>query len=76
MTEFHVEDPDLKNSTLEWDFQVVRLKRTTSDSQGKRIRTETKNLFKPKFGNKGHIRVVVAVAVLGAKGPYWLRCCF
>ena len=31
--------------------------------------TQGRSTFKPKFGNKGHICVVFAVAVLVAKGP-------
>ena len=68
MTEFHYEDPDLKNSTLEIGFPSCAIEK--DDSQGKQNRTENKESFKPKFGNKGHICVVVAVAVLLAKGPY------
>ena len=46
MTEFHFEDPDLKNSTLEIEFSscVVELDNFT-DSQGKQIRTEDKESF-------------------------------
>ena len=51
--------------------KVVQLKRTTSQTlKGSKFERKTKSLFKSKFGNKGHICVVVAVAVLVAKGPY------
>ena len=71
MAEFHLQDPDLKNSTLEIGFQSCAIEKGNfTDSQGKQIlERKTKSLFKPKFGNKGHICVVVAVAVLVAKGP-------
>ena len=49
----------------------MQLKRTTSQTlKGSKFERKTKSLFKPKFGNKGHICVVVAVAILVAKGPY------
>ena len=70
MTEFHFEDPDLKKSTLEIGFPSCAIEKDNfTDPRGKQIRTENKELFEPKFGNKGHICVVVAVAVLVAKGP-------
>ena len=70
MIEFHFEDPDMKNSTLEIGFSSCAIEKDNfTDSQGKQIRTENKESFQPKFGNKGHICVVVAVAVLHAKGP-------
>ena len=48
----------------------MQLKRTTSQTlKGSKFERKTKSLFKPKFGNKGHICVVVAIAVLAAKGP-------
>ena len=69
MTEFHFEDPDLKNSTLE--IQVVQLQRTTSQTfKGSEFEWQTKSLFKLKFGNKGNICVAVVVTVLVAQGPY------
>ena len=70
MSEFHFEDPDLKNSTLEIGFPSCAIEKDNFiDSQGK-VRTENKESFKPKFGNNGRICVAVAVAVLVAKGPY------
>ena len=71
MTEFHFEDPGLRNSTLEIGFPSCAIEKANfTDSQGKQIRAETKSLFKPKFGNKRHICVAVTVVVLVAKGPY------
>ena len=56
MSEFHFEDPDLKNSTLEKGFPSCPIEKDNFiDSQGKQIRTENKESFKQKFGNKGHI---------------------
>ena len=70
MNEFHFEDPNLKNSTLEIGFPSCAIEKDNYlDSQGKQIHTESKESFKPKFGNNGHICVAVAVAVLVAKGP-------
>ena len=53
----------------------MQLKRTTFSRtlKGSKFERKTKSLFKSKFGNKGHICVVVAVAVLVAKGPYSIR---
>ena len=49
----------------------MQLKRTTLQTlKGSKFERKTKSLFKSKFGNKGHICVVLAVAVLFAKGPY------
>ena len=48
----------------------MQLKRKTSQTlKGSKFERKRKSLFKPKFGNKGHTCVVVAVAVLVAKGP-------
>ena len=70
MTEFHFEDPDLKSSTLEIGFPSCAIEKTTSHTlKGSKFERTTKSLFKQKFGNKGHICVVVAVTVLVAKGP-------
>ena len=73
MTEFHFEDPDLKNSTLEIGFSSCAIEKVNfTDSQGKRIRTENKESFQAEVRKQRHIRVVVAVAVLVAKGPLYL----
>ena len=73
MSEFHFEYPDLKNSTLEKGFPSCPIEKNNFiDSQGKQIRTESKESFKQKFGNNGYICVVVEVAVLLAKGPYYM----
>ena len=75
MTEFHFEDLDLKDSTLEMGFPSCAIEKDNfTDSQGKQIRTEKNSLFKPKFGNKGHICVLVAVAVLGPRCQRSLIC--
>ena len=73
MTEFHFESPDLKSSTLEIGFPSCAIEKEnfTDSLKGGKFERKTKSLFKPKFGNKGRICVVVAVAVLVAKGPYW-----
>ena len=71
MNEFHSEDADLKNNTLEIGFPSCAIEKDNFiDSQRKQIRTENKESFQPKFGDKGHICVAVAVAVLVAKGLY------
>ena len=73
MSEFHFEDPDLKNSTLEIGFLSCAIEKDNfidSQLKGRKFERKTRSLFKLKFGNKGHICVVVAVAVLLAKGPY------
>ena len=63
MTDFHFEDPDPKNSTLEIGFLSCAVEKDNFiDSQGKQIRTE----------NKGHICVAVAVAVLVTEGSHYL----
>ena len=70
MTEFHFEDPDLKSSTLEIGFSsCVVEKDNLTDSQGKQIRTESKESFQAKVRKQRDICIVVAVAVLVAKGP-------
>ena len=70
MTEFHFEDPDLKNSTSAIGFPSCAIEKDNFiDSQGKQIRTENKESFQTEVRKKGHICVVVAVAVLVAKGP-------
>ena len=46
MTEFHFEDPDLKNNTLEIGFSSCAIEKDNfTDSQGKQIRTENKESF-------------------------------
>ena len=56
MTEFHFEDPDLKNSTLEIGFPSCAIEKDNlTGSQGRQIRIENKESFKPKFGNNGNI---------------------
>ena len=71
MSEFHFEDPDLKNSMFEMEFPSCV---TENDNLMTLMETElaqkTRSLFKPKFRNHRHICVAVAVAVLVAKGPY------
>ena len=70
MSQFHFEDPNLKNRTLEIAFPSCGIeKESFIDSQGSKFERKTRSHFRPKFGNKGHICVVVAVAVLVAKGP-------
>ena len=70
MTEFHFEDPDLKNSALEIGFPSCAIEKDNfTDSQGKQIRTENKESFQAEVRKQKHICVVVAVAVLVAKGP-------
>ena len=49
MSEFHFEDPDLKNSTLEIGFPSCAIgKDHFIDSQGKLIWTENKESFQAK----------------------------
>ena len=46
MTEFHFEDPDLRNSTLEIGFPSCAIEKDNfTDSQGKQIRTEKQGVF-------------------------------
>ena len=46
MIEFHFEDPDLKNSTLEMGFPSCAIEKDNfTDSQGKQIRAENKDSF-------------------------------
>ena len=46
MSEFHFEDPDLKNSTLEIGFPSCAIEKDNFiDTQGKQIRTENKKSF-------------------------------
>ena len=72
MTEFQFEDPDLKSSMLEIGFPSCAMEKDSfTDSQGKQIRTENKKSFQAEF-QKQRAHCVVAVAVLVAKGPYWL----
>ena len=74
ITEFHIEDPDLKSSTLEIGFPSCAIEKDNFiDSQGKQIRTENKEFFKAKVRKQRDICIVVAVAVLVAKGPYYRR---
>ena len=72
MSEFRFEDPDLMNSMLEIGFSSCAIEKDnfTDSLKGSKFDRKARSLFKPKFGNKGHICVVVAVAVLAAKGPY------
>ena len=58
MSEFHFEDPDLKNSTLEIGFpSCVVEKDNFIDSQGKQIRTENKESFKAEVRKqRAHLR--------------------
>ena len=72
--EFHFEDPDLKSSTLETGFPSCAIEKDNfTYSQGKQIRTDKKESFQAEVRKQRvhwHICVVVAVAVLVAKGPY------
>ena len=71
MTEFHFEDRDLKNSTLEIGFPSCAIEMDNFiDSQGKQMRTENKESFQAEARKQGHICVVVAAALLVTKGPY------
>ena len=55
MTEFHFEDPDLKNSTLEIGFPSCAIEKDNfTDSPGKQIRTENKESRKSE--TKAHLR--------------------
>ena len=46
MTEFHFEDPDLKDSTLEIGFPSCAIaKDNFTDSQGSKFERKTKSLF-------------------------------
>ena len=64
MNEFHFEDLDLKNSTLEAGFPSCATEKDNFiDSQGRKFARKTRSLFKPKFGSNGHICVAVAMAV-------------
>ena len=70
MSEFHFEDPDLKNSTLEIGFPSCAIEKDKFlDSQGKQIRTENKQSFQAEVRKQGQICIVVSVAVPVAKGP-------
>ena len=70
MSEFRFEDPDLTNSTLEIGFPSCAIKKDNfTDSQGKQIRRENKESFQAEVRKQRDICVVVAVAVLVAKGP-------
>ena len=69
MSQFHYEDPDLKDSTLEIGFPSCAIEKDNFiDSQGSKFERKTRSLFKPKFGNNGLICVAV-VAILVATGP-------
>ena len=71
MTEFHFEDPNLKNSTLEIGFPSCSIEKDNfTDSQGKQFRMDNKESFQTEVWKQRHLCVVVAVAVLVAKGPY------
>ena len=62
MNQFHYEDPDLIDSTLEIGFPSCAIEKDNfMDSQGSKFERKTRSLFKSKFGNKGHICVVIAV---------------
>ena len=70
MSKFHFEDPGLMNSTLEIGFPSCAIEKDNfTDSQGKQIRTENKESFQAEVRKLRDICVVVAVAVLAAKGP-------
>ena len=50
MTEYHFEDPDLKNSTLEIGLPSCAIEKDNfTDSQGKQIRTENKESFQAEI---------------------------
>ena len=71
MGEFHFEDPDLKNSTLEIGFPSCAIeKENFIDPQGKPVRTENMESFQAKVQKQRARCVAVAVAILVAKGPY------
>ena len=58
MTEFHFEDPDLRNSTLEIGFPSGAIEKDYfTDSQGKQIRTENKESFQAEIRKqRAHLR--------------------
>ena len=69
MSEFHFEDPDLKNSMFEVGFPSCAVEKDNFiDSKGKQIRTENKESFQDEVRKQRAICVGVAVAVLVAKG--------
>ena len=54
MTEFHFEDPDLKNSTLETGFPSCAIEKDNfTDSQGKQIRTKKRVFSSRSSQTKG-----------------------
>ena len=69
MTDFHFEDPDLKNRMLEIGFPSCEIGKKNFTDSLKQIRTENKESFQAEVRKQRHICVVVAVAVLVAKGP-------
>ena len=51
MNEFHFEDPDLKNSTLEIGFPNCPIENDNfTDSEGKQMRTENKEFCQAEVG--------------------------
>ena len=58
MTEFHLEDPDLKNGTLEIGFPSRAIEKDNfTDSQGKQIRTKNKESFQEEVRKQSvHLR--------------------
>ena len=57
MTEFHFEDPDLKNSTLEIGFPNCAIEKDNfTDSQGKHFERKTKSLSSQSSETKAHLR--------------------
>ena len=58
MSEFHFEDPDLKNSTLEIGFPSCAIEMENFiDPQGKQIRTENKESFQAEVRKqRAHLR--------------------
>ena len=73
MTEFHFEDPDLKNSTLEIGFPSCAIEKDNfTGSRGKRIPVENKEPFQTQVRKqREHLRCRCST-VLVAKGPYFL----
>ena len=71
MSEFHFEDPDLKNSTLEKGFPSCAIEKDNFiDSQGKLIRTENKEFFSSRSSkNNGHIVLQLQSPCLLLKVP-------
>ena len=71
MNQFHYEDPDLKNSTLEIGFQSCAIeKEILIDSQGKQIRTDNEEFSSRSSETNGTFVLPLQSPSLVAKGLY------